>query len=80
MTLIYRIYSRFYRHIKKVCVLAQSCGTLCDPMDYSLPDSVQGIFQAKILEWVVVSSSRGFSRPRDQIRISCDSRISRQIL
>ena len=35
------------------CSVAQSCPTLCDPMDYSLPSfSVHGIFQARILEWV----------------------------
>ena len=40
--------------------LLQSCLTLCDPMDYSLPgSSVHGIFQARILEWVAISSSRG---------------------
>ena len=37
--------------------------TLCDPMDYSLPgSSVHGIFQARILEWVVMPSSRGSSQ------------------
>ena len=41
---------------------SQSCLTLCDPMDYRLPGSfVNGIFQARILEWVVISSSRGTS-------------------
>ena len=40
------------------CVRAQSCLTLCSPMDCSLPgSSVHGIFQARILEWVVISSS-----------------------
>ena len=34
-------------------VLSQSCLTVCDPMDYSLPDSsVHGILQTRILEWV----------------------------
>ena len=38
--------------------VAQSCPTLRDPMDYSLPgSSVQGIFQAIILEWVVITLS-----------------------
>ena len=38
----------------------QSRPTLCDPMDYSLPgSSVHGIFQARILEWVTISFSRG---------------------
>ena len=37
--------------------VAQSCPTLCDPMDCSLPgSSVHGIFQSKILEWVAISS------------------------
>ena len=38
------------------CVLvAQSCPTLCDPMDHSLPaSSIRGIFQARILEWVAI--------------------------
>ena len=41
-------------------------------MDCSLPgSSVHGIFQARILEWVAVSFSRGYSWPRDQIRVSC---------
>ena len=49
----------------RVCMCAkllQSCQTLCNPMDYSLPDSsVHGILQARILEWVAISSSRGSS-------------------
>ena len=46
--------------------------TLCDAMDYSLPgSSVRGIFQARILEWVAMSSSRGSSQPRDGTFISC---------
>ena len=39
---------------------AQSCPTLCDPMDCSPPaSSVRGILQARILEWVAMSSFRG---------------------
>ena len=46
--------------------VAQSCSTLCNPMDYSLPgSSVQGIFQARILAWVAISFSRQSSQPRD---------------
>ena len=53
-------------------LVTQSCLTLWDPMDYSPPgSSVHGIFQARILEWVAVSFSRGSSPPRDQIHISC---------
>ena len=45
------------------CVCAQSCQGLCNTMDCSLPDaSVHGVFQAMILEWVAISSSRGSSR------------------
>ena len=45
------------------CLVAQSCLTLCDPMDHSPPgSSVHGIVQARILEWVATSSSRGFSQ------------------
>ena len=56
-----------------VCVLvAQSCLTLYNPVDYSLPgSSVHGIFQARILEWVAISYSRGFSQPRDRTWASC---------
>ena len=50
-------------------------------MDYSPPaSSVHGILQARILGWVVISSSRVFSWPRDRIHVSCVSCIGRQIL
>ena len=53
-------------------LVVQSCLTLCDPMDHSLPDSsVHGILQARTLQWVAISSSRGSSRPRDQNQASC---------
>ena len=40
----------------------KSCPTLCDPMDYSLlGSSIHGIFQARVLEWVAISFSRGSS-------------------
>ena len=45
-------------------LLAQSCPTLCDPTDCSLPgSSVHGILQARILEWVAIPFSRGYSYP-----------------
>ena len=51
--------------------VAQSCPTLWDPMNYSLPgSSIHGIFQARVLEWVVISFSRGSSRPRDRTQVS----------
>ena len=44
--------------------VTQSCPTLSDPMDYSLPgSSIHGIFQARILEWGAISFSRGSSDP-----------------
>ena len=62
---------RFLHHTLWVSEVAQSCPTLCDPMDCSLPGfSVHGILQARILEWVTISFSRGSSRPRDRTRIS----------
>ena len=49
----------------------QLCRTLCDPMDCSLPgSSVHGIFQAGILKWVAIFSSRGSSWPRDWTPVS----------
>ena len=51
--------------------VAQLCPTLCDPMDCSLPgSSVHGILQARILEWVIMTFSRGSSWPKDQTHIS----------
>ena len=50
---------------------AESCLILCDPTDHNIPgSSVCGIFQASILEWVAISSSRGSSQPRDPTQIS----------
>ena len=44
---------------------------LCDPMDRSLPGSlVQGLFQARVLEWGAISFSRGSSRPRNWTQVS----------
>ena len=49
----------------------QSCPTLCDPMDCSLPGfSAHGIFQAIVMEWIAISFSKGSSRPRDQTWVS----------
>ena len=77
------MYSRFfilfvnwYSHLKvyksRLSEVAQSCPTLCNPMDSSQPgSSVHGIFQVRILEWVAISFSRGSCRPRDRTRVSC---------
>ena len=59
-----------YRYL--CCLVTKSCLTICDPMNYSLLDSsVHGISQARILEWVSISFSRGSSPPRDQTCVSC---------
>ena len=57
----------------KVKVLVtQSCLSLCYPMDYSPSgSSVHGILQARILEWVAISFSRGSSQSRDWTQVSC---------
>ena len=61
-----------YHYVCYWCLVTKSCLTLYDPMDHSLPgSSVHGIFQARILEWVVISFSRGYSWPRDQSCIFC---------
>ena len=60
----------FYKHCGvfesdvKVKV-TQSCPTLCDPMDYT----IHGILQARILEWVAIPFSRGYSQPRHQTQV-----------
>ena len=52
--------------------VSQSCPTLCDPMDCSPPGSFfHGILQARILEWVAMSSFRGSSRPMDRTHVFC---------
>ena len=56
----------------------QLCLTLCDPMNCSLPDSsVHGTLQARILEWVSMPSSRGYSQPEDQSHTFYASCIAR---
>ena len=63
------------------CSVTQSCLTLCDPMDCSMPgSSICGISQARLLEWVAISYSGRSSRPRDQCHVSCISWIGRLML
>ena len=51
--------------------VAQSCPTLCDPVDCSLlGSSLHGTLQARILEWVAISFSKGASQPRDRSQVS----------
>ena len=62
---------RMDKHMMCVCAcvcvfsVAQSCPTLCDPVDCNPPDSsIHGNLLARILEWVAMSSSMGYSQPR----------------
>ena len=65
----------------RVCSVAESYPTLCNPMDCSPPgSSIHRIFRARILEWVAISSFRGSSRLRDGTHVSCVSCIGRWIL
>jgi len=63
------------RHCTKHIVIVKSLSRVrifCTPMDCSLPgSSVHGISQARTLEWVAISFSRGSSHPRDWICVSC---------
>ena len=58
--------------VSKSMLLPQVCPTVCDAMDCGPPgSSVHEIFQARILEWVAISFSRGSSQPRDRTWVSC---------
>ena len=58
-----------------LCLVAQTCTTLCDPIDCSPPgSSIHGILQARILEWIAIPSSRLFRYIQPQIR--CNSHFS----
>ena len=64
---VYQLLTNTYKESE----VAQSCPTLFDPMDCSLPgSSVHGIFQARVLEWIAISFSRGSSQPRVWTRVS----------
>ena len=69
------------RTISNMCAIIQSYMIICDPMNCAPPgSSVHGISQARILEWVAISSSRGSSQPRNQTCVSCVSCVGRQII
>ena len=53
--------------VKMNVKVAQSCPTLCNPMDYT----VYGILQARILEWLAFPFSKGSSQPRDWTQVTC---------
>ena len=70
-----------YQHIMWACTVAQSCWTICGPVDWGPPgSSVHGFLQARILEWVAISYSWGFSWPRDRTHFSCTLCTGRWIL
>ena len=58
------------------CSVAQSCPALCDRIDHSPPgSSVNGILQARILEWISTPFSRGSSGPKDWTQVSVAGRF-----
>ena len=60
-----------FHYILSESEVAQSCPTLCDPMDCSLwGSSFHGIFQARVLEWIAICFSRGPSWPRNRTQVS----------
>ena len=77
-------HSVFQGLVGQACMHAKSlqlCLTLCNPMNRSLPgSSVLGILQTRILEWIAVPSSRGYSWPRDGALVSRVSWTGRQVL
>ena len=80
---VWNLYSvpRICTDCYELCSGAQSCPTLCNPKDLSLPgSSSHGILLARILKHVAISSSRGSSQPRDGACISCVSCIGMQVL
>ena len=77
---LFLFWDLFFFHSSQVCFPVrcmcaksfQLCPTLCNPMDCSLPGfSVHRILQARILEWVAVSYSRGSYWPWDWTLVSC---------
>ena len=59
-------------HFDECVLITLSCLTLCNPMDCSLLGfSVDGILQARILEWIAITFSRRSPQPRDQTLVSC---------
>ena len=63
------------------CLVSKSYPNICDPVDCNPQGfSVHGIFQARILQWVAMPSSRGSSQPRDQTHVSYVSCIGRRVL
>ena len=71
-TFIGKVMSLLLNMLSRLVFIAQSCPTVCTPMDCSRPgSSVCGILQARILEWVAIPSCMGSSCPRDQTCFCC---------
>ena len=68
LTVALTLKNELFSLLPVLCLVAQSCLTLCDPTDCHAPLSM-GILQTRILEWVA-HSSRGSSKPRDQTQVS----------
>ena len=62
-----------------MCLIAQSCPTLCSPVDYSLGSFAHGIFQARKSNRFAISFSRGSSWPRDWTHVFCSSNLGRRV-
>ena len=70
----HRFFSEWFQSlcISEVSEVAQSCLTLCNPIDCGLPgSSIHGIFQGRVLGWVAIAFSTGSSRPRDRTQVPC---------
>ena len=68
------IHTHIHTHMCVVlCVylVVQSFPTLCDPMNWAPDSFIHGILQARMLEWVAITFSRGSSQPRDRTLVSC---------
>ena len=62
---VFQVYSKVIQFYIHVCSVTRLCLTLCDPIGCSPPgSSIHGILQARILEWVAISPSRGSPHPR----------------
>ena len=74
-------YTSIFNPPRLLLLVTQSCLTLCNTMDCSPPgSSVHGILQERILQWVVMPSSRGSSQSRNRTHVSYISCIGRQVL
>ena len=66
------LWTQWGEGVKVKVLVVPWCSTFCNPMNCSPSgSSAHGILQARILEWVAISFSRGSSRPRDQTLVSC---------